>query len=189
MVCALRSAFLFRRCPAETAPASQIERGTPKGAPAVRPPGGDYPLRQFCRRLFPGRFLDSARARRALKRTPTPDNSKLEMADCVSHTVRPEALGMTTRKSDIALPPRLTAYVTREEGAAELRISPSTWDELVERGDLPKPIRLGRMGTILRWRWADVDSRLRGDDADPPDEPYFRGVGNGTAKDRKRDAA
>jgi predicted DNA-binding transcriptional regulator AlpA len=95
---------------------------------------------------------------------------------------------MTARKSDIALSARLTAYVTREEGAAELRISPSTWDELVDSGHIPKPIRLGRMGTILRWRWADVDSRLRGDDADTP-EPYFRGLGNGTAKDRKRNAA
>jgi predicted DNA-binding transcriptional regulator AlpA len=95
---------------------------------------------------------------------------------------------MTTRKSDIALPPRLTAYVTREEGAAELRISPSTWDEMIACGQLPKPIRIGRMGTILRWRWDDVDKRLRADDADTP-EPYFRGLGNGTAKDRKRDVA
>jgi hypothetical protein len=63
---------------------------------------------------------------------------------------------MTARKADIVLSPRLTAYVTREEGAAELRISPSTWDELVETGQIPKPVRLGRLGTILRWRWADV---------------------------------
>ena len=95
---------------------------------------------------------------------------------------------MTTRKTDIALSPRLTAYVTREEGAAELRVSPSTWDEMVECGQLPKAIRLGRTGTILRWRWADVDSRLRNNDAEPS-EPYFRGLGNGTAKDRKRDVA
>ena len=94
---------------------------------------------------------------------------------------------MTTRKADIPLTSRLTAYVTREEGAAELRVSPSTWDEMVECGQLPRPIRLGRMGTILRWRWADVDRSLRGEDADPP-EPYFRGSGNGTAKDGKRNA-
>ena len=55
---------------------------------------------------------------------------------------------MATRKTDIALSPRLTAYITREEGAAELRVSPSTWDEMVECGQLPKAIRLGRMGTI-----------------------------------------
>jgi predicted DNA-binding transcriptional regulator AlpA len=95
---------------------------------------------------------------------------------------------MTARKSDIALPPRLTAYVTREEGAAELRISPSTWDEMVDCGQIPRPIRIGKMGTIKRWRWADVDSRLRNDDAELP-EPYFRGLGNGTAKDRKRNVA
>jgi predicted DNA-binding transcriptional regulator AlpA len=95
---------------------------------------------------------------------------------------------MTVRKSDIALPPRLTAYVTREEGAAELRISPSTWDEMVECGQLPRPILIGRTGTIKRWRWADVDSRLRNDDAGLS-EPYFRGLGDGTTKDRKRDVA
>jgi predicted DNA-binding transcriptional regulator AlpA len=95
---------------------------------------------------------------------------------------------MTTRKANIALTPRLTAYVTREEGAAELRISPSTWDEMVESGQLPGPVRMGKMGTIKRWRWADVDSRLRNNDAESP-EPYFRGLSNGTAKDRKRDVA
>jgi predicted DNA-binding transcriptional regulator AlpA len=95
---------------------------------------------------------------------------------------------MTTRKSDIALPPRLTAYVTREEGAAELRVSPSTWDEMVACGQLPKPIRIGRMSTILRWRWDDVDKCLRNDDAASP-EPFFRELAHGTAKNGKRDAA
>ena len=76
---------------------------------------------------------------------------------------------MTARKADIVLPPRLTAYVTREEGAAELRISPSTWDEMVDCGQIPRPIRMGKMGTIKRWRWADVDSRLRRDDAELPE--------------------
>jgi hypothetical protein len=95
---------------------------------------------------------------------------------------------MTTRKSDIALSPRLTAYVTREEGAAELRISPSTWDEMVDCGQLPRPVLMGRNGTIKRWRWADVDSRLRNDDARSP-EPYFRGITDASAKERKRDAA
>jgi predicted DNA-binding transcriptional regulator AlpA len=89
---------------------------------------------------------------------------------------------MTARKSEIALPPRLTAYVTR------VRISPSSWDEMVQCGQLPCPIRMGKMGTIKRWRWADVDSRLRNEDVDSP-EPYFRGLSNGTAKDRKRDVA
>jgi predicted DNA-binding transcriptional regulator AlpA len=95
---------------------------------------------------------------------------------------------MTKRRADIVLSPRLTAYVTREEGAAELRVSPSTWDEMVECGQLPRPVRMGKMGTIKRWRWSDVDASLRNDDAASP-EPYFRGVGNGPAKDRKRDVA
>ena len=45
---------------------------------------------------------------------------------------------MTARKTDIVLSARLTAYVTREEGAAELRVSPSTWDEMVECGQVPR---------------------------------------------------
>jgi predicted DNA-binding transcriptional regulator AlpA len=101
---------------------------------------------------------------------------------------------MTIRKSEIALASRLTAYVTREEGAAELRVSPSTWDEMVDCGQLPKPHRLGRMESILRWRWANVDSRLRGlsgqDDHHADPEPYFRErVRHGTTKERKREAA
>ena len=56
---------------------------------------------------------------------------------------------MTARKSDIALSARLTAYVTREEGAAELRISPSTWDELVDSGQIPKRVPANsRIGSI-----------------------------------------
>jgi predicted DNA-binding transcriptional regulator AlpA len=95
---------------------------------------------------------------------------------------------VTRRKSDIPLPSRLTAYVTREEGAAELRVSPSTWDEMVECGQLPPPIRVGRLGMILRWRWADVDSRLCKDKADTPEaESYFREPAHGKAKDRRRD--
>jgi predicted DNA-binding transcriptional regulator AlpA len=98
---------------------------------------------------------------------------------------------MTTRKADIPLTSRLTAYVTREEGAAELRVSPSTWDEMVDCGQLPKPIRLGRMGTILRWRWADIDRKLLGEDHDDKQrtEPFFRGLAGGKTKDCKREVA
>jgi len=97
---------------------------------------------------------------------------------------------MTTRKANIPLASRLTGYVTREEGAAELRVSPATWDEMVECGQLPKPIRVGRLGTILRWRWADVDSRLCKDKADTPEsESYFRESAHGKAMDRRRDVA
>jgi predicted DNA-binding transcriptional regulator AlpA len=97
---------------------------------------------------------------------------------------------MTARKRDIPLASRLTAYVSRETGAAELQVSPSTWDEMVESGHLPKPVRLGRTGTILRWRCEDIDSALRGTHAPASNpEPYFRERANhGQAKEHKRDA-
>ena len=37
---------------------------------------------------------------------------------------------MTARKADIPVTSRLTAYGTHEGGAAELQVSPSTWDGL-----------------------------------------------------------
>ena len=98
---------------------------------------------------------------------------------------------MTASKRNIELAPRLTAYVTREEGAAELRVSPSTWDEMVEAGILPRPKRLGSTGKIPRWRWADVDRALSlaGTDSvqyEPPSEPFFRGLVHGQTQGRKR---
>ena len=99
---------------------------------------------------------------------------------------------MTTGKTTIPLTSRLTAYVTREEGAAELRISPTTWDEMVSAKQIPPPIRLGKTGTILRWRWANVDkalSNLETDSHQAEQEPYFRGVSSGQAKDIKREIA
>ena len=95
---------------------------------------------------------------------------------------------MTTRKADIALTSRVTAYVSREQAAAELQVSPSTFDDLVAGGHLPKPRRIGG---ILRWRWQDIDAAICKDDvATLNQEPFFRGPTNhGTAKDRKRDAA
>jgi predicted DNA-binding transcriptional regulator AlpA len=97
---------------------------------------------------------------------------------------------MTARKSDIPLSSRLTAYVSREHGAAELQVSPSTWDDLVECGQIPPPLRLGKMRAILRWRWADVDKHLSQDKASDSDrEAFFRERVNGTAKDGKRHAA
>ena len=97
---------------------------------------------------------------------------------------------MTVRKARIPLTARLTAYVSREQGAVELGVSPSTWDDMVECGQLPKPIRLGRTGSIMRWRWVDVDNHLRGDDGHHTDqEPYFRERGHGTTNGRKSEAA
>jgi hypothetical protein len=99
---------------------------------------------------------------------------------------------MTSRKADIPLNSRLTAYVTRERGAAELQVSPSTWDEMEDCGQIPPPLRLGRFGTILRWRWANVDKCLCKDDTDhnvSDEGPYFVERAGGTTKNIKRAAA
>ena len=45
---------------------------------------------------------------------------------------------MTTRKADIRLTSRLTAYVIHEGGAAELQVSPSTCDELSLAAEIAK---------------------------------------------------
>lgn len=68
---------------------------------------------------------------------------------------------MSMRKSDLRLPMRTPAYVSREVGAAEICVSPGTWDDWVEKGILPKPVS-GPPGSTPRWRWSDVDARLAG---------------------------
>lgn len=99
--------------------------------------------------------------------------------------------GMTTAKKDLPMPKRTPAYVTREIGAVELCISPDTWDQWVKAGLLPRPIAMGIAGETPRWRWADVDAWL----SDPerrslqsklPEERFFRELGNGPAKERRR---
>ena len=71
---------------------------------------------------------------------------------------------MTTRKANIPLTSRLTADVTREEGAAELRVSPSTWDEMVECGQIPPPPRevrqLSSAGAGPMWTSTSVVAKL-----------------------------
>ena len=66
---------------------------------------------------------------------------------------------MTARKETLRLPARTPAYVSREVGAAELGISPATWDAWVEAGILPKPAP-GFPVSSPRWRWKDVDALL-----------------------------
>lgn len=88
--------------------------------------------------------------------------------------------------------PRPPSYVSRETGAAELDISTDTWDEMVKNGRLPKPIKVGTAGTTPRWRWEDVDAVLSGRRPITPEcepEPFFRGLANGTQKDRGRAAS
>jgi predicted DNA-binding transcriptional regulator AlpA len=100
---------------------------------------------------------------------------------------------MTARKADIALNSRVTAFVSRESGAAELQISASTWDEMEKCGQLPKPYLIGPNRDIKRWLWAEVVQRILGAEAIGDDlqarEPYFRGLASGTTKERKRETA
>jgi hypothetical protein len=90
---------------------------------------------------------------------------------------------VTTRKADIQLGSRLTAFVTRESGAAELQISPSTWDDMEERGLLPAPYFVGPNHDLKRWLFAEVVEKLRnerdGVDHQHEREPYFRGLAHG----------
>lgn len=69
---------------------------------------------------------------------------------------------MTVRKDDNLLRgDRTPAYVNRETGAAELQISPDTWDHWVKDGTLPPACDTFPTGTP-RWRWEDVDRKLSG---------------------------
>lgn len=75
---------------------------------------------------------------------------------------------MTARKADNLLRgDRTPAYVSRETGAAELQISPDTWDQWVKEGRLPPPCA-GFPASTPRWRWQDVDRRLSGRNAEAP---------------------
>jgi hypothetical protein len=98
---------------------------------------------------------------------------------------------MTVRKADIRLTTRPTAFVTREEGGAELRVSPSTWDAMVDVGLLPKPYMLGPNQDLPRWRWIEVDNHIADQhrDGDKEAEPFFRGLADGAKKERGGDVA
>lgn len=97
-----------------------------------------------------------------------------------------------TKRRDATTLPHVPAYVSREIGAAEICVSPATWDEWVKAGIIPQPCDLGISGTTPRWRWVDVDDALsrRGRFADEyQPEPFFRGASNGQDKDRRRAAS
>jgi hypothetical protein len=69
---------------------------------------------------------------------------------------------MTIRKDENLLRgDRTPAYVSRETGAAELQISPDTWDQWVKDGTLPPACTAFPTGTP-RWRWEEVDRKLAG---------------------------
>jgi hypothetical protein len=85
------------------------------------------------------------------------------------------------------MPPRTPAYVDRETGAAELGISPQTWDQWVKDGRLPSPSP-GFPPSAPRWRWADVDRKMSGKPANDADAfvALADKLRNGSKKDRRR---
>jgi hypothetical protein len=94
---------------------------------------------------------------------------------------------MTARKALLHLPARTPTYVSREVGAAELCISPETWDRMVAAGELPQADTRLR-GTMPRWEWAAVQAYLKGDrDAERiPADVYVLGAANAKAKEKRR---
>ena len=95
---------------------------------------------------------------------------------------------MSPRKTDLHLPARTPTYVSREVGAAELCISPDTWDRMVDRKELPPPTIVSGMP---RWKWDTVEAWLSGkrDYATVPDNPYLAALTNGKTKKRRNDRA
>ena len=83
---------------------------------------------------------------------------------------------------------RTPAYVNRETGAAELLISPDTWDQWVKEGHLPPPCDSFPAGTP-RWRWEDVDRKLSGRKAANTDAALLGAVNFGKKTGHRRDAA
>jgi hypothetical protein len=94
---------------------------------------------------------------------------------------------VTHRKSELRLPTRTTAYVSRETGAAELSISPETWDRWVDEGILPKPAP-GFPASTPRWSWSEVDGKLKGEPGLMAVDHFMVGAGrlrNGSAQNKK----
>ena len=93
---------------------------------------------------------------------------------------------------------RPPAFVSRETGAAELGVSPETWNRWVQNGTLP-PKAPGFPENSPRWRWADVDRKLSGKSNEetasekpkPSVDPYITGLANihGKKKGRERTVA
>jgi predicted DNA-binding transcriptional regulator AlpA len=75
----------------------------------------------------------------------------------------------------VILGDRPPSYVSKATLAAELDISETTVDALVQRGVLPKPVRVG--GSV-RWSWAQVDASLAASHTAPKADPFMEGVSN-----------
>lgn len=85
---------------------------------------------------------------------------------------------MTKRKDRLVPSDRVTEFVDREAGAAEARISPTTWDEYVKQGRIPPPCPGYTDGT-LRWYWPDVRDALRGTQKKAATSPLDRAAAAG----------
>jgi hypothetical protein len=95
---------------------------------------------------------------------------------------------MSTRKADLHLPARTPTFVSREVGAAELCISPDTWDRMVDRKELPSPTIVSGMP---RWKRESVEAWLSGkrDYATVPENPLLAALTNGKTQKRRNDRA
>jgi hypothetical protein len=77
--------------------------------------------------------------------------------------------------------------ITGEVGAAELMVSPETWDRWVGDGILPQPAP-GFPASTPRWNWADVDRKLKGEPEALVVDPFIAGAGqmkDGARQNRK----
>jgi len=72
---------------------------------------------------------------------------------------------------NVVLGERPPSFVSKATLAAELDISASTVDNYVQRGLLPKPVRIGGSA---RWYWEDVVAALRGRAAES--DPFMEGL-------------
>jgi len=68
---------------------------------------------------------------------------------------------MTASRHALPARDRVPEFVDRATGAAELCISPATWDKWVKNGILPQPA-CGFPPSSPRWCWIDVRDKLRG---------------------------
>ena len=76
-------------------------------------------------------------------------------------------------------------YCDKDGLAHRLSMKVGLIDQLLRRGILPPPIKIGE---ALRWRWADVDRIIRGVDggteshSDNVPDPYMDGINGKTAE-------
>jgi predicted DNA-binding transcriptional regulator AlpA len=74
---------------------------------------------------------------------------------------------------------RPPSFVSKTTLAAELDIGESTVDELVKRGVLPKPIRIGGSA---RWSWSSVQQALNSMGAgNEAADPFFKALSDDAA--------